>query len=152
MRRMEPCLLHMMTDEAQSTTDFIRAIYGEDYKAVEKARVQVHEALTCLEQDGLIESRICYAGPGQPSSRYWALPGGTFPPGVDTPPLTERIASCLADGPKDLNAIYNAVYTADDTADSTNAYKRLSKALNRMRQRGQVVRTDARPPTWRLSE
>ena len=152
MRRMEPCLLHMMTDKAQSTTYFIRAIYGDDYNAVEKARVQVHEALTCLERDGKIESRMCYAGPGQPSARYWALPGGTFPPGVDIPPLTERIVSCLSDGPKDMNAIYQAVYTDEDTVDTTNAYKRLSKALNRLRQNGQVVRIDARPPTWRLAE
>ena len=78
MRDLEPQLLAIITIEAKSTSEIIQQL-GREYVTRDRARTQVHEALRCLEDDGTIESRMCYIGN---PIRYWSLPGGTFPVGV----------------------------------------------------------------------
>jgi hypothetical protein len=149
MRLLEPRIMGIMTSEAVSTTDVIRLLYGDIDP--ERVRNQVHEALTGLERDGSIESRV--SNEGRPV-RYWALPGGTFPDGVHASPLSERVLDALDGGPMRIDALFEEVYTEPEKTDRVNAGKRLSKVLNRLRARGQVHRCrdpetgSLNPSTW----
>ena len=152
MRVLEPQIMEVMTLDAMTTTEVIRAVLGE-LAPIDKARKGFHEALVCLEDDGAVESRLCYID-GLPT-RYWVLPGGTFPE-VEGKPLTDRIADALADGPMGIEAIYQAVYTDAERRDPQNARKRLSKALNRLADRNTIERCECpqtgqwTPSTWRM--
>ncbi len=152
MKVLEPQMLALVGYEAQSTTELIKRLYGEDYPHIEGARVQVHEALAALEGDGLITSRMCYSGMSRHNARYWALPGGRFPSESPVTPLTERVLGALSDGPLMIEAIYSKVYSDEERTDQLNSEKRLYKALNRLKSKGLIERTPSTPSTWRLTD
>lgn len=152
MKGLEPQILDHLTMDAKSTTQVIIEIYGQDCN-LDHARTQVHEALRALEGDGLIESRMLNTSK---PTRYWALPGGRFPDGVECP-LTQRILAALMDGPMTMEQLSNAVYTHAEAPDSVNSQKRLGKALNRLKGKSKVERCRGAngkmwPSTWKLVE
>ena len=156
-RYLEPQIMAVMTMEAQSTTDIIKALYGPDYPYIEAARVQVHKALVCLQSDGDIESKLCHLDGDLPHKavRFWGLVGCTYPH-AEGQPLTDRITVALADGPMRIDDLCAAVFSQDELADRRSR-SRLIKALNRLREARRVERirdpvTNAlTPSTWRLT-
>ena len=155
-RYLEPQIMAVMSMEAMSTTDIIKALYGPDYPYIEAARVQVHKALKCLESDEVIESRLCHLDGDLPHKavRYWGLKGCNYPH-AEGQPLTDRITAALSDGPMRIDQLCEAVFTEDELADRRSR-SRLIKALNRLREARRVERirdpvTNAlTPSTWRL--
>lgn len=151
MRGIEPTLMAHMSEEPKTTAQLIEEIFGESAGARDKKAVYI--ALVCLTKDGAIESHMSY-NQAHPS-RIWALPGGRFPTDRGRP-MTERIMDSLRDGPMRIERIYAEVYRGQEM-DQTE-YKRLTKALQRLRERGMVRRCPdpetglMRPSTWRMND
>jgi len=90
MRWLEPKALGVLTTDAKTTVEITVAIFGTDKEVVHKRKKDVFEALLCLEDDGAIESRLCYDDHKRPVC-YWALRGGTFPENIiDKTPYRHR--------------------------------------------------------------
>lgn len=91
MKYLEPKALAVLTMDAKTTVEVTEAIFGDsDKEVLRKKKKEVFEALLALEDDGVVESRLCHVGM-YPAARYWALKGGTFPEdGIEERPFRHR--------------------------------------------------------------
>ena len=155
MRALEPKVLSLITNEGQSTTQITKQIYTERWK-IGTNRNNIFKVHESLEKDGKVESKLVRIDVNSPPAKLWVLPGGTFPEGIDTPTMPERILAVLGNEPMRIDRIYAACFP--DGGDA-RTMKQLNKSLNKMRARGAVVRCGdeltedrIRLSCWRLGE
>jgi len=78
MMDIEPEVLSHMTMVAKSTYEVVASMYSTEYE-IKSKRGAVFKALCNLEERGLIISKVIRTDLSNNASRYWVLPGGTFP-------------------------------------------------------------------------
>lgn len=154
MKSLEKELIALVTMEAQPTKAFTEHIYkGQPSWRIAQARPHVLRALTALEDDGVIESRMCKQSYSGHVSRYWALPGGRFPQELDVKELATRVVLALSIRPMNLDQLYDTVYYQEEQTDFESARKRLNKALYRLQDKGTIIKdSGSRTACWRLQE
>lgn len=143
MKGLEPDIMAIMTMEAKSTVevmDTILAGRAEWEKASNRTRI--YGVLRALEKKEMVEGRTCIIDPHRPPIKFWALPGGTFPEGIQRATLTVRVREALTDGPMTMDALSEAVF--DDVERDDDKLRRILKRMARNRQ---IV---ADGDTWRL--
>lgn len=82
MMDLEPQVLEVISYEAISTFDVVKRLYTTEWE-IKSKRGAIFKALCNLEKRGCIESRVIRQDRTVNPSRFWVLPGGTFPKGVD---------------------------------------------------------------------
>lgn len=82
MMDIEPEVLACISMEAISTAEVMDRLFTQEWEKMTK-RGTVFKALCNLEDSGLIVSQKVRIDTTVNPSRYWALPGGSFPKGVD---------------------------------------------------------------------
>ena len=78
MMDIEPEVLKHITMVAQSTFEIVNKMYSTEWE-IKSKRGAVFKALCNLEKRGLIISKVIRTDLSCNPSRYWALPGGSFP-------------------------------------------------------------------------
>lgn len=155
MRMMESQLMKIITHDAKPTKEILSTIYAKEPEWKRKqARPYLLTTLAGMEDNGAIESRMCRTDYSGSVSRYWALPGGRYPPSLDVKALATRVVNALAIRPMNQEELYSAVYYPEERADPVGAMKRLNKALYRLQDQGMVEKETAsiRATAWRLVE
>ena len=137
MRYMEAGVLAQVTMEARSTSEIVKAYWGLDREPTSQERTHIYILLAELEEDGIIESKKLYVLKSNHEVRYWALKGGKFPTEHGRI-LIDRIQDALKGGPKTTKELFDEVYLPEEKQDKSMALKRLWRALDRARDRGQV--------------
>lgn len=82
MMALEPIVYDVITLEAKSTYEVMTSLYTSETDIATKRGV-VFKALCNLAERGEIVSKLIRTSTAANPSKYWALPGGTFPKGVD---------------------------------------------------------------------
>ena len=82
MMALEPIVYEVITLEAKSTYEVMTSLYSSETDIATKRGV-VFKALCNLEERGAIVTKKIRTSTAANPSKYWALPGGTFPKGVD---------------------------------------------------------------------
>ena len=82
MMDIEPAVLACISMEAISTKEVMDKLYSQEWEKKSK-RGAVFKALCNLDDQGLIISKKIRIDTTVNPSRYWALPGGSFPEGVE---------------------------------------------------------------------